>query len=205
MIKMVRKNLDYILLCLSLMIITSVIFYMFFNCKIIDGTDKILAALIPSLALIVGIFQIFLNQINQKRNKLFELRYQEFQNQITLLQKIIDLINENMTNYSIANIHGLVSQLINTLNQFKNFNLFHNEFLFKGITKKESAVKLRDRLQEALEKTDQFRKKIDDDSKKESSMIKIHRIEWHNDMRHLLKELYDEKFTYINDLKGFLK
>ena len=187
------------------MVITSVIFYLFFNCKIIDGTDKILAALIPSLALIVGIFQIFLNQINQKRNKLFELRYQEFQNQITLLQKIIDLINENMTNYSIANIHGLVSQLINTLNQFKNFNLFHNEFLFKGITKKESAVKLRDRLQEALEKTDQFRKKIDDDSKKESSMIKIHRIEWHNDMRHLLKELYDEKFTYINDLKGFLK
>lgn len=205
MIKKVRKNLDYIFLYLSLIIITSVIFYLFFKCKIIDGTDKILAALIPLLALMVGVFQILLNQINQKRNKLFELRYQEFQNQITLLQKITNLISENMTNYSIINIHGLVSQLMNLLNEFINFNRFQKEFLFKGITEKESAKKLRDILRKILEKTDEFRKQIDDNNKNESATIKTYQIKWHNDIKNHLKELNKKEYDYLNELKSFLK
>ena len=207
MIKKVRKNLDYIFLYLSLIIITSVIFYLFFNCKIIDGTDKILAALIPLLALIVGVFQILLNQINQKKNKLFELRYQELQNQITLLQKITNLISENMTNYSITNIHGLVSQLINLLNEFINFNRFQKEFLFKGITHKESAKKLKDILRKILERTDEFRKQIDDNNKNESPNIKLHKIKWHNDIKNYLKELDEKNITYdyLNELKSFLE
>ncbi|WP_271407114.1 hypothetical protein [Tenacibaculum soleae] len=205
MIKKVRKNLDYIFLYLSLIIITSVIFYLFFKCKIIDGTDKILAALIPLLALMVGVFQILLNQINQKRNKLFELRYQEFQNQITLLQKITNLISENMTNYSIINIHGLVSQLMNLLNEFINFNRFQKEFLFKGITEKESAKKLRDILRKILEKTDEFRKQIDDNNKNESATIKTYQIKWHNDIKNHLKELNKKEYDYLNELKSFLE
>lgn len=207
MIKKIRKNLDYIFLYLSLIIITTVIFYLFFNCKIIDGTDKILAALIPLLALIVGIFQILLNQINQKRNKLFELRYQELQNQITLLQKITNLISENMTNYSITNIHGLVSQLMNLLNEFINFNRFQKEFLFKGITDKESAEKLKDILRKILERTDEFRKQIDDNNKNESPNIKLHKIKWHNDIKSYLKELDEKNITYdyLNELKSFLE
>lgn len=207
MIKKVRKNLDYIFLYLSLIIITSVIFYLFFNCKIIDGTDKILAALIPLLALIVGVFQILLNQINQKKNKLFELRYQELQNQITLLQKITNLISENMTNYSITNIHGLVSQLMSLLNKFINFNRFQKEFLFKGITDKESAEKLKDILRKILERTDEFRKQIDDNNKNESPNIKLHKIKWHNDIKSYLKELDEKNITYdyLNELKSFLE
>lgn len=207
MIKKIRKNLDYIFLYLSLIIITSVIFYLFFNCKIIDGTDKILAALIPLLALIVGVFQILLNQINQKKNKFFELRYQELQNQITLLQKITNLISENMTNYSITNIHGLVSQLINLLNEFINFNRFQKEFLFKGITDKESAKKLKDILQKILERTDEFRKQIDDNNKNESPNIEFHQIKWHNDIKGYLKELDEKNITYdyLNELKSFLE
>lgn len=199
--------MDYIFLYLSLIIITSVIFYLFFNCKIIDGTDKILAALIPLLALIVGVFQILLNQINQKKNKLFELRYQELQNQITLLQKITNLISENMTNYSITNIHGLVSQLINLLNEFINFNRFQKEFLFKGITHKESAKKLKDILRKILERTDEFRKQIDDNNKNESPNIKLHKIKWHNDIKSYLKELDEKNITYdyLNELKSFLE
>lgn len=207
MIKKVRKNLDYIFLYLSLIINTLVIFYLFFKCKIIDGTDKILAVLIPLLALIVGVFQILLNQINQKRNKLFELRYQELQNQITLLQKITNLISENMTNYSITNIHGLVSQLMNLLNEFINFNRFQKEFLFKGITDKESAKKLRDILRKILERTDEFRKQIDDNNKNESPNIELHKIKWHNDIKGYLKELDEKNITYdyLNELKGFLE
>ena len=197
--------MDYIFLYLSLIIITSVIFYLFFKCKIIDGTDKILAALIPLLTLIVGIFQILLNQINQKRNKLFELRYQEFQSQITLLQKITNLISENMTNYSITNIHGLISQLMNLLNEFINFNRFQKEFLFKGITETESAKKLRDILRKILERTDEFRKQIDDNNKNESPNIELHKIKWHNDIKNHLKELNKKEYAYLNELKGFLE
>lgn len=130
-----------------------------------------------------------------------------FKTKITLLQKITNLISENMTNYSITNIHGLVSQLINLLNEFINFNRFQKEFLFKGITHKESAKKLKDILRKILERTDEFRKQIDDNNKNESPNIKLHKIKWHNDIKSYLKELDEKNITYdyLNELKSFLE
>ncbi|WBX70760.1 hypothetical protein [Tenacibaculum retecalamus] len=98
------------------------------------------------------------------------------------------MISENIINYSITNIDELVSQLMNLLNEFINFNRFQKEFLFKGITEKESAKKLKDILQKILERTDEFKKQIDDNNKNESPNIEFHQIKWHIDIKGYLKE-----------------
>lgn len=205
---MIRKNWDYIILYLFLILSTLLLWYLFFELEILKDTDKILAAIIPSLALIVGIFQIILNQINQKRTKLFELRYQEFKNQVSLIRKITDLINNSMTEYSTVDIHGLVGQLLNLINEFVNFNRFQKEFLFKNITEKEATNRVREILEKILVRTDTFRKQIDDVNKKESEIIElaiqVHQMNWHNDIREHLKELHEKKDGYFNELKSFL-
>ncbi len=205
---MIRRNWDYILLYLFLTLSSSAIWHLFFVLEIFKETDKILVALIPALALIIGVFQIVLNQINQKRTKLFELRYQEFKNQLDLIQRITDLINDSMTGYSTVEVHGLVGQILNLVNEFISFNRFQNEFLFKNITSKEATKRVREILEKILERTDIFRKQIDDTNKKDSVIndiaIQVHQMNWHNDIREHLKELHEHKDGYLNELKSFL-
>jgi hypothetical protein len=204
---MIRKNWNYILLYSLTIASLITIWYLFFECGIVKGTDKILAALLPSLALTFGIFQTILSQINQKRRKLFDLRYEEFKSQIALISKISELINNGMSSETTVNAHGLVAQLLTLINEFLNFNRFQNEFLFKNIKEKEETKELKLVIEKILHRTDTFRKQIDD-AKKKSELndfaIGVHHMNWHNDVRELLGELFERRDGYFNQLKTFL-
>lgn len=55
---MLGKNRDYIILYISLISVTIFTWYLFFEYQIFKEIDKLLTTLIPTLALIVGIFQM---------------------------------------------------------------------------------------------------------------------------------------------------
>lgn len=204
----ISKNKAFILPILFLTLGILATWYLFFEKAIIDDNEKLLAGVISSLGLIIGIFQIWLNQVNTKRNKIFQLRYNEYQHQFDLINQLSKTLNKNMTSQGLENVHGLVSEIMTITNEVITFNRFQSNFLFPKIKDSEPSLKMKELLAKLLGRTDQLRKKIDDVEKKDDGMKEvvklIEEMNWHNEVREILSKINENKDSYFKELSTYL-
>jgi hypothetical protein len=157
------------------------------------------------LGLGFGVFQFWITQLNAKKRRLLDLRYDSYKEFILLVDKISDTLNIEMTNTSPINIHGLISQLMNQVNRLSSSVNINKDYLFPGIHLKPEAMEIKTILETILRLTDEYRLNVEKASRDEKNIVEpLENIIWHNKIRDLLKELHNKKYEFYRVLRTYL-
>lgn len=198
-----NKNLYYIIALIVMITAIIVGWHIFFSLDIFEENDKRIIGLISYYGLTFGVFQFFINQINNRSKKYFELRIAAYKEIIKLIESITQALNDKLGTFDKFDFHSYVTRLLNLINEYTLFCKTNQDFLFPGTSKLKGSQDIRELLYSIFETTDKFRKQIDD-CKNFELFDNLKRIEWHNDIRLKLKDLHEKKYAYYKQLREFL-
>jgi len=173
--------------------------YIFFSMDIFVVNDKRIIGIISYYGLTFGVFQFFINQINNKSKRYFELRLSAYKEIIKIIESITQAVNEKLGTFDKFDFHDYGIKLMNLISEYTVFGMTNLDYLFPGTSKLKESQDITELLYSILRTTDKIRKQIDD-SKDDESI----RIEWHNDIRLKLKVLHEKKYIYYKQLRKFL-
>jgi len=193
------KNLYYIIVLIFMIIAVFVGWYIFFSMDIFVVNDKRIIGIISYYGLTFGVFQFFINQINNKSKRYFELRLSAYKEIIKIIESITQAVNEKLGTFDKFDFHDYGIKLMNLISEYTVFGMTNLDYLFPGTSKLKESQDITELLYSILRTTDKIRKQIDD-SKDDESI----RIEWHNDIRLKLKVLHEKKYIYYKQLRKFL-
>jgi len=204
-----KKQLAYIPAFLMLTFVIFLTWYLFFYLEIFPSNDKRVAAVFSLLGLGFGLFQFWFNEIKSAKRKKFDLRYSAYQEIVLLNESIAETINTQMTSNEMLEVHGLVSKLLNQINRLSLIMNINNDDLFHGIHKTNESKSNQEILERILFRTDQYRLAIEKVTKKDNKNSKefissVEEINWHNDVRELMKEFHKTKYDFYRKLRTYL-
>lgn len=202
------KYKRYIPPIIFILLIALTTYYLFIYSNVVDDSEKRIAGIIGLLGLGLGIFQFWVSEINNNRRKDFDLKYEAYKELTRTIQVITETLNREMTDSVDIDPHGLVTSLLNLVNQFNDTVKTNDDFLFPGLQSKSSFKKLAAITENILVRSDGLRKEFETLNNKGTQQnvdfIKIFvRMNWHNETRELLKQLHSNKYSFYKDLKNY--
>lgn len=203
----IRKYIWPVLFLLGVSIGT---YYLLIYLDLVTDSEKRITGIFTILGLTLGIFQFWVSEVNNKIRLDYELKYEAYKELNRTIQAISENLNIEMGKDSEINPHGLVTALMNLINQFQDTVKTNDDFLFAGLQYRPGFNALSKITFKIVERTDKMRKSIEDIQKKSISdeglnaVMVIERMNWHNDTRALLGELHDKKYDFYKEVKGYL-
>ena len=194
---------------LFLLIVLILTWYLFLIDDFVTESEERITGVFASLALGFGIFQFWLNEINNDTRKLYDMRYEAYRDFVFQIERISESLHIEMIGDEIGSIHNLLSRLINHLNRINTTIAISSDSLFPDLHLKPETKTVLSIVGNILTKTNEFRLKIEKANRqgKEIARDFLHsqdRMHWHNEIGELLDELHTSKHDFYRLLRDQL-
>jgi len=204
-----KKRLPYFLPIIFLLVIVLLTWILFFKLELITDNEKRITCVFSLLALGFGVFQFWVNEINILRRRKFDLRYDAYKEIVFLIESISETLNAKMISKETTDVHGLLSKLMNQINNLSSIMNRNDNFLFPEILLTPESIKNQEVLQNIMSRTDELRINIEKAAKLDEYNMKefaetIAKMNWHNEIRMYLIELNDNKYSLYSKLRTYL-
>jgi hypothetical protein len=201
----IEKALAFVFLLIVLLLT----WYLFLIDDFVTDSEERITGVFASLALGIGIFQFWLNELNAERRKLYDLRYESYKEFVLQIEHISESLDIEMTGDEIGSIHHLVSRLINHLNRINSNIAMNSDYLFPDLHLNPETKSIVRIVGSILTKTNEFRLKFEKAARegKDTARDFLHshdRMLWHNELRELLDELHTRKYDFYRILRNFM-
>ena len=188
------RNHAYIALFLFLIIAIVATWYLLIYKTDLGDSDNYWAASIISLGLLIGLFQVWYNQMNYKRWKQYEIRNEEYRQQFDLFNQLSRSLKKNTDEPNSSEVHMLVNEISSVLTEIINFNHFQKDFLYPKNKNSEVSQRMTELLELLETKLNILKSQIQDSSQNkhlETSRITnlIEEMNWHNEIRDILADI----------------
>ena len=201
----IEKALAFVFLLLVLILT----WYLFLIDDFVTESEQRITGVFASLALGFGIFQFWLNEINNERRKLYDMRFEAYKDLVLQIERISESLQIEMTGDEIGSIHNLLSRLINHLNRINTTIAISSDSLFPDLHLKPETKSVLNIVGNILAKTNVFRLKIEKANRQGKEVARDFldsqdRMQWHNEIGELLDELHTGKHDFYRVLRDHL-
>lgn len=201
----IEKALAFIFLVLVLILT----WYLFLIDDFVTESEERITGVFASLALGFGIFQFWINEINNDRRKLYDMRFEAYKDFVLQIERISESLHIEMIGDEIGSIHNLLSRLINHLNRINTTVAISSDSLFPDLhlaPETKSVLKI---VGNILAKTNEFRLKIEKANRQGKEVARDFldsqdRMHWHNEVGDLVNELHTSKHAFYRVLRDHL-
>lgn len=160
------KFKKYIWPILFLVSISVGTYYFLIYREFVSDTEKRITGIFTILGLTLGIFQFWISEVNNKIRLDYEIKYEVYKELNRAIQAISENLNIEMGKDTEINPHGLVTALLNLINQFQDAVKANDDFLFPGLQYKPGFKAVSEITSKILGRADKMRKNIEDYQKK---------------------------------------
>jgi hypothetical protein len=201
----IEKALAFLFLLLVLILT----WYLFLIDDFVTESEERITGVFASLALGFGIFQFWIQELNNERRKLYDMRYEAYKDFVLQIERISESLQIEMTGDEIGSIHNLLNRLINHLNRINATIAIGSDSLFPDLHLKPETKSVLSIVGNILAKTNEFRLKIEK-ANREGKEVAVDflqsqdRMQWHNEIGELLNELHTRKHYFYRILRDHL-
>ena len=201
----IEKALAFIFLVLVLILT----WYLFLIDDFVTESEERITGVFASLALGFGIFQFWIQELNNERRKLYDMRYEAYKDFVLQIERISESLQIEMTGDEIGSIHNLLSRLINHLNRINTTIAISSDYLFPDLHHAPETKSVLSIVGKILTKTNEFRLKIEK-ANREGKEVTVDflqsqdRMLWHNEIGELVNELHTSKHYFYRILRDHL-
>ena len=201
----IEKALAFLFLLLVLILT----WYLFLIDDFVTESEERITGVFASLALGFGIFQFWIQELNNERRKLYDMRYEAYKDFVLQIERISESLQIEMTGDEIGSIHNLLNRLINHLNRINATIAIGSDTLFPDLHLKPETKSVLSIVGNILAKTNEFRLKIEK-ANREGKEVAVDflqsqdRMQWHNEIGELLNELHTRKHYFYRILRDHL-
>jgi hypothetical protein len=199
--KIVPKEIHLTWLCLLAGLF--LIYYIFIQKNVVSDVGQKIAFIIASFGVLFSIIQFWINSIRHRDDFIKNMRYDEYKRVREIINSFFNSLSENMGEKQ--NIHLLSRQLMDIKNELVVIMQMTNKSIFKGILENEAVIEFGQKSDTIILRTDQLRYKIDEwhEKKKVSEdmlqfAIEVEIMNWHNEIREIIKELHILKYRLFD-------
>jgi hypothetical protein len=201
----IEKALAFLFLVLVLILT----WYLFLIDDFVTESAERITGVFASLALGFGIFQFWLNEINNERQKLYDMRYEAYKDLVLQIERISESLHIELTGDEIGSIHNLLNRLINHLNRINTTIAISSDSQFPDLHLKQETKSVLNTVGNILAKTNEFRLKIEKANRQGREVARDFldsqdRMQWHNEIGELLNELHTSKHDFCRILRDHL-
>lgn len=198
----IEKALAFLFLVLVLVLT----WYLFLIDDFVTESESRITGVFASLALGFGIFQFWIQEINEERRKLYDMRYEAYKDFVLQIERISESLHIELTGDEVGSIHHLLSRMINHLNRINATITISSDSLFPGLNVAPETKSVLHIIGNILTKTNQFRLKIEKATRagKETARDFLQsqdRMLWHNEIGEMIHELHTSKHAFFRLLK----
>jgi hypothetical protein len=198
----IEKALAFLFLLLVLILT----WYLFLIDDFVTDSESRMTGVFASLALGFGIFQFWIQELNDEKRKLYDMRYEAYKDFVLQIERISESLHIELIGDEIGSIHNLLSRLINHLNRINATITISSDSLFPALHLAPETKSMLNIVGDILTKTNEFRLKIEKANRqgKEIARDFLHsqdRMRWHNEIGELLNELHTRKYQFFRLLK----
>jgi len=191
---------------LFLLIVLILTWYLFLIDDFVTESEERITGVFASFALGFGIFQYWIQELNDEQRKLYDMRYEAYKDFVLQIERISESLHIELIGDEIGSIHNLLSRLINHLNQINATITISSDSLFPDLHQAPETKSVLHIVGNILTKTNEFRMKIEKANRggKEMARDILHsqdRMRWHNEIGELLNELHTSKHEFFSLLK----
>jgi hypothetical protein len=204
-----NPRIEKALAFLFLLLVLVLTWYLFLIDDFVSESEERITGVFASLALGFGIFQFWIQELNNERRKLYDMRYEAYKDLILQIERISESLQIEMTGDEIGSIHNLLSRLINHLNSINTTIAISSDSLFPDLHLAPETKSVLSIVGNILTKTNEFRLKIEKANRggKEVAVDFLQsqdRMHWHNEIGVLLNELHTSKHYFYRILRDHL-
>lgn len=194
---------------LFLLIVLILTWYLFLIDDFVTESEERITGVFASLALGFGLFQFWLNEINNDTRKLYDMRYEAYKDFVFQIERISESLHIEMIGDEIGSIHNLLSRLINHLNRINTTIAISSDSLFPDLHLAPETKSVLSIVGNILTKTNEFRLKIEKANRQGKEIARDFlqsqdRMHWHNEIGELLDELHTSKHDFYRILRDQL-
>ncbi|MBE0640130.1 MAG: hypothetical protein IH598_16575 [Bacteroidales bacterium] len=175
------------------------IYFIFIRHDLIRNPEQKITFIIASFGILFSILQFWYNSIRHRNDFLRNMGYEEYKRIRELTNRFFNALYENMQ--GDQNIHLLSRQLVNLKNEISAIIRITNKSIFKGILENDYVKEFGVKSESVVLKTDELRAKLDKLFEKKEALgnlvdfeIEVEKMNWHNEIRDIIKELYELKY-----------
>ena len=201
----IEKALAFLFLLLVLILT----WYLFLVDDFVTESEERITGVFASLALGFGIFQFWIQEMNNDRRKRYDMRYEAYKDFVLQIERISESLHIEMIGDEIGSIHNLLSRLINHLNRINATIAISSDSLFPDLHLTPETKSMVGIVGKILAKTNEFRLKIEKANREGREVARdfLHsqdRMHWHNEIGQLLNELHTSKHDFYRILRDQL-
>jgi polyribonucleotide nucleotidyltransferase len=198
----IEKTLAFIFLLLVLILT----WYLFLIDDFVTETEERITGVFASLALGFGIFQFWIQELNEVKRKLYDMRYEAYKDFVLQIESISESLHMELIGDEIGSIHNLLNRLINNLNRINTTIAISSDSLFPGLQSAQETKSILHIVAKILTKTNEFRLKIEKANRQGKEIARDFlqsqdRMRWHNEIGEFLNELHTTKHDFYRILK----
>lgn len=201
----IEKTLAFLFLLLVLILT----WYLFLIDDFVTESEARITGVFASLALGFGIFQFWVQEINEEKRKRYDMRYEAYKDFVLQIERISESLHIELTGDEIGSIHNLLSRLINHLNRINATITISSDSLFPGLNLAPETKSVLHIVGNILTKTNQFRLNVEKANRTGKEMAidflqSQDRMRWHNEIGELINELHTSKHAFFRLLKDHM-
>lgn len=194
---------------LFLLVVLILTWYLFLIDDFVTESEARITGVFASLALGFGIFQFWVQEINEEKRKRYDMRYEAYKDFVLQIERISESLHIELTGDEIGSIHNLLSRLINHLNRINATITISSDSLFPGLNLAPETKSVLHIVGNILTKTNQFRLNVEKANRKSKEVARDFlqsqdRMRWHNEIGELIKELHTSKHAFFMLLKDHM-
>ena len=201
----IEKALAFLFLLLVLILT----WYLFLIDDLVTDSESRITGVFASLALGFGIFQFWIQELNDVKRKLYDMRYEAYKDFVLQIESISESLHIELIGDEISSIHNLLNRLIHYLNRINTTIAISSDSLFPGLQLAPETKSVLHIVGNILTKTNGFRLKIEKANRQGKEVARDFlqsgdRMRWHNEIGELLNELHTTKHDFYRILKDRL-
>ena len=202
-------RIEKVLAFLFLLVVLLLTWYLFLIDDFVIESEERITGVFASLAMEIGIFQFWLNELNTDRRKLYDMRYESYKEFVFQIERISESMHIEMTGDEVGSIHNLLSRLMNHLDRINSTIAMSSDLLFPELHLNPETKSMVSIVGNILTKTNEFRLKVEKANREGKDIARdfMHshdRMRWHNEIRELLNELHTSKYDFYRLLRNYL-
>jgi len=191
---------------LAVMLLTC---YLFLYDDFAITSEGKIAGIITFLVLGIGVFQIWMDELNTEEGKLYDLRYESYKDFVFRIDLISETLNYEMSGNDISSIHSLLSRLMNDVNRIRSAIAMNSDFLFPDLYLQPETETLDSIAGKILVRTDTFRRRVErainnENRHSRNFELSVEQMKWHNEIRAYLNDLHQSKFDFYRILRTYM-
>lgn len=194
---------------LFLIIVLVLTWYLFLIDDLVTESEERITGVFASLALGFGIFQFWIQELNDEKRKRYDMQYEAYKDLVLQIERISESVQIELIGDEIGSIHNLLSRLINHLNRINAIITISSDSLFPGLQHAPETKSILNIVGNIMTKTNQFRLKIEKTNRQGKEIARDFlqsqdRMVWHNEIGELINELHTSKHVLYRLLKDHM-